>query len=160
MEHPIDEPPGIGQAGHLLIGALRRIAAGRDECVLLDREFALAFPGDGREVLGTLGVFLRAIALCGRRRLRAGWPGADMLMPDERLVLALIAAAQHDNQPLFDAYLCWLTRAEHRDAVAITAGALAAAFAAHGQWLPVACAKPTPLARDVFGRTRLHPPSQ
>src|SRR5262249_2478077 len=46
----------------------------------------------------------------------------------------------HGDRPLFEACLRWLTRAECGDAAAIMAGALAAAFAAHGQWLPAACA--------------------
>jgi hypothetical protein len=143
------EPAGLGQGGQLLIGALRRIAFGHGCSVVTRRDFAIAFPGDANEVFGTFCAFLQALAHAGRRKLRAGRPGSPIPTSDETALLALIAAAQADDQPLLDAHLCWLARPEARIAVAITARALATALAVHGQWLrqPIPCPPPTSLLR-------------
>jgi hypothetical protein len=125
--------PSDGEA--LLIGALRRAAAGHERCVLTRRDFAIAFPGDVDEVLVTFRAFLGALAHAGRRKLRIGLPGSSLAMPDEILLIALLAAAQARDDELVDAYLCWLARPGARAAVAITARALATALAVHGYWL-------------------------
>jgi hypothetical protein len=129
------ELTGLGQGGRLLIGALRRIALGYGCLAVTRHEFAIAFPGDASEVFATFCAFLQALAYAGRRKLRAGRPGSPIPTPDETALLALIAAAQADDQPLIDAHLCWLARPEARIAVTITARALATALAVHGQWL-------------------------
>jgi hypothetical protein len=119
----------------LLIGALRRAAAGHAGCRLTRRDFAIAFPGDADEVFVTFRAFLGTLAHAGRRKLRIGLPGSSLAMPDETLLIALLAAAQSGNDGLVDAYLCWLARPGERISVAITARALATALAAHGHWL-------------------------
>jgi hypothetical protein len=119
----------------LLIGALRRAAAGYEGCALTRRDFAIAFPGDADEVFVTFRAFLATLAHGGRRKLRIGLPGSSLAMPDETLLIALIAAAQAGEDGLVDAYLCWLARPGTRDSVAITARALATALAVHGHWL-------------------------
>jgi hypothetical protein len=125
----------LGPGEELLIGALRRIAVGQDCAALTRRDFAIAFPGDANEVFVTFRAFLKAVAHAGRRKLRVGLPASPTPTPDETLVIALIAAAQAGDEALFDAYLCWLTRAEARVSVAIMTRALATALAVHGQWL-------------------------
>jgi hypothetical protein len=133
----MEEPDELEQGSRLLVDALRRAAAGHAHCGLTERDFAMAFPGDGREVFATFQTFLQAIARAGRRRLRAAHPGSALLTADERLLLAVIAAAQHADEPRLDAHLCWLARAEGRRLIALAARALATAFAVHGYWLPV-----------------------
>ena len=136
MHELFDDLAGVGYGGRLLIEASRRIAAGGEGCRLTLQEFAAAFPGDGPEVLATFRVFLQAVAHAGRRKLRVARLGSPLLLPDERLLLALITAAQSGDRSLLDDYLCWLTRADRRmTAVTIAACALATALAAHGQWL-------------------------
>jgi hypothetical protein len=137
-------PAGLGQSGRLLIGAMRRIAFGQGCMTLTKRDFAIAFPGDANEVFGTFRAFLQALAHAGRRKLRTGHPGSPDATPDEIVLLSIIAAAQFGDEPVFDAYLCWLARAEARSAVAITTRALATALAVHGQWLEPAVARPLP----------------
>jgi hypothetical protein len=137
----------IGNGGRVLIEAVRRVAAGHDACRLTLSEFAIAFPGDGLEVLATLRVFLQAIAHAGRRKLRVAPPGSTRLLPDEKLLLALIAAAQSGEQSLLDGYMCWLTRADRRmSLVSIAVEALATALGAHGLWLAT---PPERLGRDL-----------
>jgi hypothetical protein len=127
----------------LLIGALRRAAAGHQGCALTRRDFAIAFPGDADEVFVTFRAFLATLAHGGRRKLRIGLPGSSLAMPDETLRIALLAAAQASEDELVDAYLCWLTRPGARASVAITARALATALTVHGHWLrvPTHCAR-------------------
>jgi hypothetical protein len=127
--------PAACRGGALLVSALRRMALGQGCAALVQRDFTTAFPGDASEVFATFRAFLQALAHAGRRKLRIAYPGSPVPMPDEVLLLGLIAAGQNGNDALFEAYLRWLTLPEAREAAAITARALAAAFAAHGQWL-------------------------
>jgi hypothetical protein len=136
MDELRDGPCEGGPAGRILIEAMRRIAAGQEGCRLIAREFAAVFPGEGLEVLATLRAFLQAVAWVSRRKLRVGLPGSRLLMPDEKLLLALIAAAQNGDRALLESHLCWLTRPDNRAvAVSIAACALAAACREHGHWV-------------------------
>lgn len=136
MGTPFDDRMDGRRGGRVLIDALRRMATGHDTCRLILGEFAAAFPGDGPEIFATFRVFLQAVAHAGRRKLRVAAPGSTQLSPDEKLLLALIAAAQSGDQSLLDGYVSWLTRADRRmSVVAIAVGALATALGAHGQWL-------------------------
>ena len=83
----------------------------------------------------TFRAFLGTLAHAGRRKLRIGLPGSSCSMPDETLLIALLAAAQSGDDDLVDAYLCWLARPGARASVAITTRALAIALAVHGHWL-------------------------
>ena len=125
----------LGSGAELLIGALRRIAAGRDCTVLTRRDFTVAFLGDADEVFATFRAFLQSLAHGGRRKLRVGPPGSRQMTADETAVIALIAAAQADDATRLDAHLCWLARGEAQVLVAIMTRALATALAVHGQWL-------------------------
>jgi len=127
----------------LLIRALRRAAAGHEGCALTRRDFAIAFPGDADEVFVTFRAFLGTLAHGGRRKLRIALPGSALTMPDETLLIALLAAAQQGDDELVDAYLCWLVRPGARASVAITTRALATALAVHGYWL-IATSAPHP----------------
>ena len=133
---PALEAAELGQGGQLLVATWRRLAVGDDACPLIAREFTRACGEDGAEVLATLSCFLRALAYAGRRRLRVGRPGLAGLTGDERQLLALIAAAQADDDGLVELHLHWLARAELRLAVAITARALARALKLHDLLLP------------------------
>jgi hypothetical protein len=163
-----DESTAVGHGGELLIGALRRIAAGRGCTVFTRRDFATAFPGDADEVFATLRAFLQSLAHGGRRKLRVGLPGSCRMTPDETAIIALIAAAQVDDAARLDAHLCWLVRGDARLLIAMMTRALATALAVHGQWLqlppcpcpsPSRCAGPSlsPLAGEGLGEGQ--PPS-
>jgi hypothetical protein len=150
-----------GPGAELLIGALRRVAAGRDCAALTRRDFATAFPGDTDEVFATFRAFLQSLAHGSRRKLRVGLPGARQTTPDEIAIVALIAAAQAAEEARLEAHLCWLARGEARPLVAIMTRALATALAVHGQWLlvpdcpspsPSRCAGPTLSRRAGRGR--------
>jgi len=133
----------FGYPEHLLVWTWRRIATGRAGCPLIAAEFTDACGDDAGEVFATFCTFLRALAHSGRGGLRVGPPGCRAITADERRLLTLIAAAQTNERTLFAAHLCWLARAEHREALALAARALAAAFAANHLLLASPTAVPT-----------------
>ena len=147
---------GSSEGEILLIGALRRAAAGQGGGALTRRDFAIAFPGDADEVLMTFRAFLATLAHAGRRKLRIGLPGSSLTMPDETLLITLLAAAQAGDDELVDAYLCWLARPGARASVAITARALATALAVHGHWLgtPISRHREEPEGDEAICRRR------
>jgi hypothetical protein len=110
---------------------------GNRNCPALARDFTFAYGTDAVEVYMTFCTLLAALAYASRRALSAGHPGCDWLTGDERQLLTLIAAAQAEDRPLFEANLRWLARAELRASLAMTANAFANALRAHGQILPV-----------------------
>ncbi|HZC15917.1 MAG TPA: hypothetical protein VE309_04075 [Caulobacteraceae bacterium] len=128
----IEAALGFGSSERLLTWAWRLIAQGRGDCPVLEREFAEACGEDAREVLATFVGFLQALVHTGRRWLVIGSPGSSERTADERRMLTLIAAAQADEPPLFEAHLDWLARAEARHVLAIGARALATALSVHG----------------------------
>jgi hypothetical protein len=129
---------GLGDAEHLLVWTWRRLVIGQGACPLIARAFAESCGADAAETFATFGTFLRALAYAARRRLCVGHPGSAGLTSDERQILILIAAAQADDQPRFDAHLLWLARGEFRPAVTMAALALGSALAAHGQVVALA----------------------
>jgi hypothetical protein len=89
----------------------------------------------------TFRTLLAALAYASRRSLSAGHPGCEWLTGDEHQLLNLIAAAQAEDQDLFEANLRWLARAALRTSLAMTANAFAQALHAHRQILPVTTAQ-------------------
>jgi hypothetical protein len=153
------ENAALGRGGELLIGVLRRIAAGQDCAALTRRDFAVTFHGDADEVFATFRAFLQSLAHGGRRKLRVGLPGACRVTPDETAIIALIAAAQADDEARLDAHLCWLARCEAQLLVAMMSRALATALTVHGQWLTLpsdSCA-PAPHHAEAGAVAAPHP---
>src|ERR1700744_2250725 len=114
---------GLTDAQCLIVRTFRKILLGNKNCPTLARDFALAYGGDGVEVYMTFGTWLAALAYASRRPLSAGHPGCDWLTGDERQLLTLIAAAQAENEALFEANLRWLSRTDLRASLAMTANA-------------------------------------
>jgi len=128
---------GLTDTQCLIVRTFRKMLLGNKNCPALARDFALAYGGDAVEVYMTFCTLLAALAYASRRPLSAGHPGCDWLTGDERQLLTLIAAAQAEDRPLFEANLRWLARADLRASLAMTANAFANALRAHGQILPV-----------------------
>jgi hypothetical protein len=128
---------GLTDAQCLIVRTFRKILLGNRNCPALARDFTLAYGADAVEVYMTFCTLLAALAYASRRSLSAGHPGCNWLTGDERQLLTLIAAAQAEDQPLFEANLRWLARADLRASLAMTANAFANALRAHGQILPV-----------------------
>ena len=128
---------GLTDAQCLIVRTFRKILLGNRNCPALARDFALAYGADAVEVYMTFCTLLAALAYASRRPLSAGHPGCAWLTGDERQLLTLIAAAQAEDQELFEANLRWLARADLRASLAMTANAFANALRAHDQILPV-----------------------
>lgn len=119
---------GFGYGEHLLVWSWRRIVTGRIHCPVMAQEFADACGSDAGEVFLTLCTFLKALAFASRRQLVIRAPDPFGVTSDERQVLTLLAAAQAEDNPLFQAHLRWLAPPERRRELQISAHALANAF--------------------------------
>jgi hypothetical protein len=129
---PPNTEPAFGYAEHLLIWSWRRVAANREMCPLIGREFAESCGADAGEVFATFCALLRALAFARRRALAVGHPGSLAVTPDERQLLNLVAAAQEGRDALFEAHLRWLAKPEAREVLAMAARGMAAALSANG----------------------------
>lgn len=99
--------PRLGAGSALALDAFRLMATGSDESRLLarfDDEFGLA----GRAALGAMQLLVREIAMRGCRRMRIACPGWRRPTDDERIILALLGAAQARDDPRVDFLLSWL----------------------------------------------------
>ena len=101
------------QGEHTLIWAFRSIAFGAGGCPLLKRQFEdICGPAAGTEAFNALTVFVRELALHGRRKVTLHVPGSFGLSRDEQLILAAFAAAQDEDYARLEAHLAWLLAAE------------------------------------------------
>lgn len=142
----------FGYGEHLLIWSWRRIASGQAACPLLMDEFIGACGEDGPEVFLTFGIFLKALAYAGRRRLTIGPPGGLAVTTDERQVLTLLAAAQARKPALLEANLRWLARPDQCHVLQIATGALATALKMNDLHLALPAGRvPTMCERDLAG---------
>src|SRR5260221_3309776 len=117
---------------HLLVWTIRSVVVRREMCAAIVREFEEACGEDAGEVLATFRVFLNTLGQAARRSISVGHPEWFGLTGDERQILSMIRAAQHDDPTRLDALICWFARAEFQPDLAIAAQALATAFAIHG----------------------------
>lgn len=132
VEAGLEETSHLSRGTRLLIRALRRLVVGQNHCPLVAREFATACGEDAPEVFASFGTFLCTLAFSGRRRLSVGHPGDSRLTGDEKQLVAMLALAQSSDGRGFEASVRRLSRADARHEMMMAAGALAAAFAAHG----------------------------
>jgi hypothetical protein len=128
---------GLSYGEHFLIWVLRRIASGRGNCPLMAREFIDACGAEAGEARAAYGWFLEELARAGRRHLQLGIPGWPALTLDERLILAVFAAAQAEAPARLRAHLAWLFRGESSASLETAAGVVAAALARNGHRLPL-----------------------
>lgn len=141
---------------HLLLWAFRASAFGAGGCTLVRRAFEDGCGAMGPEALNALRVFVRELALQGRRRVRLCAPGSARLTRDEQLVLAVFAAAQVEDYARMEAHLAWLAGAEPPPAFAAIACMVAEAFAMNGLVLrPPQAAAPPPAADAAPARVAL-----
>jgi hypothetical protein len=130
---------------HFLIWVLRRIASGRGNCPLMAREFVDACGAEAGEARAAYGWFLEELARAGRRPLQLGIPGWPALTLDERLLLAVFAAAQAEELARLRAHLAWLFKGESNANLETAVGVVTAALARNGHRLPLPAA-PLPAA--------------
>jgi hypothetical protein len=153
----------LGTGARMLIHGVRRMAFGGDSCPITRREFAAALGASADDALAAFRCFFRAVAAFGRRRLAIGFPGAGTVTHDERLLVAVFAAAQANEQDRLAAHLRWLTAGGEHRVLAATAAVIGKALAAAGHDLaPPAPLSPAPISRPQLALTsfcRLRSPS-
>lgn len=136
MAHPTPDAPAnlceLSQGEHMLLWAFRAHAFGVGGCGLVRRQFDQACGLAGAEALNGLAVFVRELALHGRRRVSLGVPGSYRLSRDEQLILALFAAAQGRDYPRLEAHLVWLVGGEPHALFGAAAALVAEAFEMNG----------------------------
>lgn len=113
---------------HTLVWAIRAIAFGAGGCPLLKRQFADCCGPIGTETLNALTVFVHELGLHGRRKVTLCAPGSYGLSCDERLLLALFAAAQAEDYGRMEAHLAWLLADAPRPPFGAAACLVAQAF--------------------------------
>ncbi|MDP3748984.1 MAG: hypothetical protein Q8Q88_18245 [Phenylobacterium sp.] len=122
----------LSQGEHMLLWAFRALAIGARDCRLIHRQFDEACGPAGVEALAALGVFVRELALNGRRKITLAAPGSMRITRDEQLILALFAAAQAEDYARLEAHLAWLLAGEPRPPFAAAACLTAQALGMSG----------------------------
>lgn len=142
------------QGEHMLLWAFRTLAVGLGDCRLLKRQFDEACGPAGAQALAALSVFVRELGINGRRKVSVAAPGSACITQDERLILALFAAAQDEDYGRLEAHLAWLTAEPARPPYAAAACMTAQALGLGGYLLRTPQMTPppeeaeTPHARD------------
>jgi hypothetical protein len=131
---------------HMLLWAFRASAFGGGRCGLVRRQFEDSCGPNGPEAINALLVFVRELALKGRRTVSICAPGSHRLSRDEQLVLAVFAAAQAEDYRRMEAHLAWLVGGEPSHAFGAIACLIADTFALNGLILRVPDIAPAPLA--------------
>jgi hypothetical protein len=152
--------PGLSLAERMLICGLRRMASGGDRCPATRREFAETLGPLAEDALAAFRCFFWTLAAFGRRRLAVSFPGAGAVSRDERLLLAVFAAAQAGAADRLSAHLRFLAGGADHRFLAATATVVGKALAAAGHHLtlppPVrpAASQEAQLALTSFCRLR------
>jgi hypothetical protein len=128
----------------MLLWAFRASAFGAGRCGLVRRQFEDACGANGAEAINALLVFVRELALQGRRTISICAPGSHRLSRDEQLVLAVFAAAQAEDYRRMEAHLAWLVGADPAHAFGAIACLIADTFALNGLVLRVPEIAPPP----------------
>ncbi len=98
----------LTEGEHMIVWSLRRIAVAKTWCPLIDFELARIFKKHQGDVRAAFQQLVSILADHGRRRLRLGLPGMPTLTVDEKLILAILAAAQAQEPIRLKAHLTWL----------------------------------------------------
>jgi hypothetical protein len=131
---------------HMLLWAFRASAFGAGRCGLVRRQFEDSCGAGGPEAINALLVFVRELALQGRRKVSICVPGSHRLSRDEQLVLAIFAAAQAEDYVRMEAHLAWLVGAEPPHVFGAVACLIADTFAMNGLILRAPAIAPAPQA--------------
>ena len=139
---------GLSYGEQLVVWGIRKIVGGKGSDPDLLTEFQAAFGSEGEEGLRIFCSFFRLLGQAARKPYEIAPPGSLQVLPDERRMLTLIAAAQRSvtsgDPALLQAHLLWLAAADHRPALARIAQAFASLLQLHGHPITVACDAPAP----------------
>jgi hypothetical protein len=150
MAHPAPDAPDrlctLTRGEHMLLWAFRASAFGAGRCGLVRRQFEDSCGPGGAEAINALLVFVRELALQGRRTISVCAPGSLRLSRDEQLVLAVFGAAQMEDYARMEAHLAWLVGAEPPHVFGAVACLIADTFGLNGLVLRVPEIAPAPEA--------------
>src|SRR6185312_10296547 len=104
-----------------LVEAFRKIVSGRGYCPHVARDLGRAARCDGADLIRVIAIFLAAIDNGCRRPVMLSGNGDPDLTPSEMQLLALIAAAQREDEALMRAHLTFLVEAPHEKPVTVAA---------------------------------------
>jgi hypothetical protein len=127
------------------------MASGGDRCLATRHEFAEVLGPLAEDALAAFRCFFWTLAAFGRRRLAVGFPGAGAVSHDERLLLAVFAAAQAGEADRLSAHLRLLAGGADYRFLAATAIVVGKALAAAGHDLTL----PTPVRPARTPRVQL-----
>jgi hypothetical protein len=109
------------QIESLLVQAFRKIVSGRGYCPSLARTLGQAARCDGANLVRVIAIFLSAVDNGCRRAVTIGANGDPDLTPSEVQLLALIAAAQREDEALMRAHMAFLVEPPHEKPVTVAA---------------------------------------
>src|SRR5262249_30498865 len=105
----------------LLVEAFRKIVSGRGYCPSMARALGRAARCDGADLVKVIAIFLAAIDNGCRRAVTIGANGDPDFTPSEVQLLALIAAAQREDDALMGAHMAFLVEPPHEKPVKVSA---------------------------------------
>jgi hypothetical protein len=111
----------MDETERLLVDAFRKIVGGRGYCPAMARSLGRVGRCDGADLVRVISIFLAAIDNGCRRAVTIGAPGDAELTPSEMQLLALIAAAQREDDALMGAHMAFLVEAPHEKPVKVAA---------------------------------------
>ena len=149
MQATIEERSGEEYVELLLVWSWRKIVSSRGNCPGIEREFTEWAGKSGQDMLLTYAAFLKALGHGSRRPLTIGHPGLLGFTPDERQVIALLAAAQAGDDARLSAHLEWLIRTDCQCTATIAARTFARLLADHGVKLTQTEAAPSAQQRPA-----------
>ena len=124
--------PQLGCGAGYALWAFRAAAIGHFDCPALVRGFDRVFEERSADARGALLHFARAIGSLGNRRIGLGQPGCCGVTSDELSIVAVLAAAQNQENERRDAHLLWLLGRRDAEIAATTADTVGAAFKSGG----------------------------
>ena len=140
----------LSQGEHMLVWGFRAMAFGVGGCSLVRRQYDRACGVMGPEALNALKVFVRELAIRGKRKVTLCVPGSFRLSRDEQLIVAIFAAAQGEDYARMEAHLAWLLADACQPPFPAAACLVAQAFAMNGLILRVPDMAPPPVAMEAY----------
>ena len=120
--------PSLGPGGAYALWGFRASAVGHGHCKVLVHGFQSTLGDYGTPALGALRFLARALVSEGGRRICLAAPGCCGVTCDELSLVALLAAAQADDEDRRDAHLRWLMGGRGEEMARTAALAVATVF--------------------------------
>lgn len=124
--------PDLGPGAGYALWGFRAAAIGHAPCSVLVRGYEEVFGNYGRPALSGLHLLARTLGSQGGRRITLAWPGCCRTTADELSVVALLSAAQVEDDALCSAHLSWLMCGRNEEEAKTAAVSVGTIFASAG----------------------------